>query len=69
MVNLYAPTHHEKNQTEKSCEKQAVFLRENLLYKVVASQLSDGCYSHTENEGKEVMTRWQSQILVLLLTY
>lgn len=55
--------------TEKSCEKQAMVLRESLLYKVVVSQLSDGCYSHTGNNGKEVATHWRCQILVLLSTY
>lgn len=55
--------------TEKSCEKQATVLGESLLYKVVASQLSDGCYSHTDNKRKELVTCWQCQILVLLSTY
>lgn len=55
--------------TEKSREKQAVVLRESLLYKVLVSQLSDGCYSHTGNKGEVVVTRWRCQILVLLSTY
>lgn len=55
--------------TEKPCEKQATILRESLLYKVVASQLSDGRYSHTDNKGKELVACWQCQILVLLSTY
>lgn len=66
---IHTPQPTMKNQTEKSCEKQAVFLRENLLYKVVVSQLSDGHYSHTGHEGKEVATCWQCEILVLLSTY
>lgn len=63
------PQPTKKNQTEKSREKQAAFLRENSLYKVVVSQLSDGHYSHTHHEGKEAATRRQCEILVLLSTY
>lgn len=58
-----------KNLTEKSREKQAAVHRESLLCKVVVSQLSGGPSSHTDNEGKEAVTRWQCQILVLLSTY
>lgn len=55
--------------TEKSCEKRATVLRESFLYKVVVSQLSDGCYSYTDNKGEELVTCWLCQILVLLSTY
>lgn len=55
--------------TETAYEKQPMVLRESLLYKVVVSQLSDGRYSHADNKGKEVMTRWRCQVLVLLSTY